>query len=101
MPDGGHAGGKGGGSGGAGGSGGGAAGGAQLYWQAVDTNHSGTLNKIWGSSASNIWAVGELGVRRHYDGVSWSAQITTPRAVDLHSVFGLSESDVWAVGRFG
>src|SRR5207247_1746353 len=64
------------------------------------------LNSIWGTSASDVWAVGD-GTNYsapfailHYDGATWSSAPTptTFPPVNLSAVCGTSASDVWAVG---
>jgi hypothetical protein len=59
-----------------------------------------SLHGIWGSSASDIWAVGAGGTIIHYDGKVWrySASGTTR---DLYGVWGSSATDIWAVGEDG
>ena len=52
---------------------------------------------MWSISASDIWAVGELGTLMHWNGTAWSAGqsgVTT----DLNAVWASSATDVWAVG---
>ncbi|RPJ61789.1 MAG: hypothetical protein EHM23_05675 [Acidobacteria bacterium] len=60
----------------------------------------GTLNEIWGSSNSNVLAVGYDGTILQYNGVSW-----TPMASgtddDLDGIWGSSPTDVFAVGQGG
>jgi hypothetical protein len=55
------------------------------------------LRAVWGSSGSDIWAVGLGGVMLHFDGMSWTpVSSVTPQ--DLTSIWGSSASDIWAVG---
>src|SRR5690242_14196981 len=67
---------------------------------------SGDYNGIWGTSASDVWAVGlsegftDLGLISHYNGTSWSTLRTDVSEV-LTDVWGSSPSDVWAVGYGG
>lgn len=84
-------------------------------WNAVTVPASGSLESIsglWGTSGSNIWAVGSTGSSPnttaqiwHYDGAGWtqcatgnpcSSPGTTSTA--LNGIFGLSATDIWAVG---
>ncbi len=58
------------------------------------------LREIWGSSASDIFAVGNGGAGLHFNGASWST-MTTGASFDLLGVWGSSAYDVFAVGAFG
>ena len=51
---------------------------------------------FWGTSATNVWAVGDGGTVVHYDGTAWSvvAGATTARLV---RVWGPSPSNVYAI----
>lgn len=59
---------------------------------------------IWGSGASDIWAVGVpsggTGPIGHWGGADWTA-FASPDGVSLQAVRGLSATDVWAVGVAG
>jgi len=57
----------------------------------------GAIFSIWGSSSSNIIAVGGGGQIRRYNGTSWSA-MTSPTTRQLARVSGSGPNDVWAVG---
>ncbi|WP_394822270.1 hypothetical protein [Pendulispora albinea] len=52
---------------------------------------------VWGSSATDVWEVGEAGTILHFDGVSWT-RVPSGTKVDLQAVSGSSATDVWAVG---
>lgn len=53
--------------------------------------------KVWGSSAQDVFVVGQQGAILHYDGSSWT-QMPSPVRAGLLTVAGRSGSDVWAVG---
>ena len=57
------------------------------------------LYDIWGSSPSDVYAVGDAGLILHYDGKSWTA--SRHGADFLLSVAGLNAGDAWAVGGSG
>ena len=59
-----------------------------------------SLGEVWGSSGSDVFAVGGGGFILHYNGTSWTAmdRITSN---DLSGVWGSSGSDVFAVGFGG
>jgi photosystem II stability/assembly factor-like uncharacterized protein len=61
-----------------------------------------TLNGVWRSSASDVWAVGDTNAILNYDGTQWSAPATGLAATNTYNaVWGTSASDVWAVGNAG
>ncbi|WP_146645315.1 hypothetical protein [Labilithrix luteola] len=55
-----------------------------------------SLTAIWGSSASDIWAVGSAGTVLHYDGNAWTLDTPfTPST--LRAIAGTSATNLWAV----
>jgi hypothetical protein len=58
------------------------------------------LNGVWGSGASNVWAVGNYGTILHWDGSGWS-RVSSGTTNGLRGVWGSGASDVWAVGDYG
>jgi hypothetical protein len=58
------------------------------------------LRAIWGFSADKLWAVGDGGVIRVYDGTQWIAD-KSPTGGALNAIHGLAAHDVWAVGAGG
>ena len=56
-----------------------------------------TLRDVWGSSANNVWAVGDSGVVLHYDGTSWS-RVASGTMMVLTAVHGTAANDVWFGG---
>lgn len=61
-------------------------------------NTSGPLTDVWGSSLSNVWAVG-WGLYR-YNGTSWSAN-AAPVDTTYYGIWGTSANDIFAVGIGG
>jgi hypothetical protein len=57
----------------------------------------GPLYAIWGTSATNAFAVGANGRIVHFDGTSWSV-MASPTTGRLGAVGGTGPNDVWAVG---
>ncbi len=55
---------------------------------------------VWGSSSSDVYAVGDLGTVYHYNGSAWS-QVAVPTANHMRGAFGFSASDVTIVGDAG
>jgi hypothetical protein len=66
----------------------------------ADIGANGELRRpyMWGTSATDVWAVGLGGTTLHYDGVSWAPLQSAP--MDLYSVWNTSPSDVWATGAY-
>ena len=56
-----------------------------------------TLNGIWGTSATNIYAVGLEGTILRYNGADWTSE-TSGTIKRLNAVWGLSETNIYAVG---
>ena len=59
-----------------------------------------TLLDIWGSSGSNVFAVGANGTILHYNGSAWSL-MTSGTTQALSGIWGSSGNDVFAVGTGG
>ena len=68
--------------------------------QTQGNNPPSTLDGVWGSSSSDVFAVGYSGTILHYDGSAWSA-MTSGTSYALYAVWGSSSSDVFAVGSGG
>jgi hypothetical protein len=66
----------------------------------MTTGTSAGLLGVWGSSATDVYAVGETGTMLHYDGVNWSA-VESGTEVDLYGIWGSSSTNVYAVGGQG
>ncbi len=64
---------------------------------------SAFLKGVWGSSATNVFAVGEEGTIVHYDGLEWNPMKSgiTDQTIHLYGVWGSSSSDIYAVGSSG
>ncbi len=71
-----------------------------LAWSAMTSDTTVQLNSVWGSSSSNVFAVGALGTIRKYDGTSWSGS-SSGTIWQLNGVWGSSASNVFAVGNGG
>jgi hypothetical protein len=58
-----------------------------------------SLNKVWGTSSEDLYAVGEYGTVWHRKGSAWANESMPPVAKsNLLTVFGCSATDVYAVG---
>ncbi|MDY6835720.1 MAG: hypothetical protein SVY53_13060, partial [Chloroflexota bacterium] len=58
------------------------------------------LYGVWGSSSTDVFAVGGDGTILHYDGSDWSG-MTSPTSRWFSGVWGSSSTDVFAVGGDG
>jgi hypothetical protein len=58
---------------------------------------STALLKVWGTTATNVFAVGQLGVILGYDGTNW-AQVPSGTSEDLISLWGTGPDHIVAVG---
>jgi hypothetical protein len=80
-------------------------GGGFLHWDGASwtevASPAGGLNEIWGSSSSNVFAVGDQGAVVHFDGARWQTQRTPASGRALHAIVGLGENEVYAVGDAG
>ena len=56
--------------------------------------------EVWGTSASDLWGVGPVGMIRHFDGSSWSS-VPSGTTDNFLGVWGAAANDVWAVGAKG
>jgi hypothetical protein len=69
-----------------------------LAWSIVPSGTVNNLYVVWGTSASNVWAVGDQTIV-HYDGATW-APVAGGSGIVLYSIWGSSASDIWAVGSY-
>ncbi len=58
------------------------------------------LRGVWGSSSTDVFAVGAGGTILHYNGSTWIG-MTSSTANNLYGIWGSSSSDVFAVGASG
>ena len=57
-----------------------------------------TLYAVWGTSPSDVYAVGDTGTILHYNGTDWSAD-TSNTTGQLHSIWGSSPTNIYVVGN--
>jgi hypothetical protein len=69
-------------------------------WSVMTSGTTNNLNSIWGSSGSDVFAVGDSGTILHYDGTAWSA-VASPTTDNLNSIWGSSNTHAIAVGDNG
>jgi len=77
--------------------------GDSVFWEVVeDVPTNEALNGVWGTSASDIWAVGNAGVVLHYDGARWSRVKVAgvgEAPSDLYTVWSPAPGQVWIGGQ--
>jgi len=69
-------------------------------WSAMSSGTTNNLNGLWGSSGSDVFAVGDNGTILHYDGTAWSA-MTSLTTNNLNAIWGISANFAFAVGAHG
>ncbi len=62
--------------------------------------HGNSIQDIWGSDASHVWAVGTAGQIVMWDGSAWVPQ-ASGTTKNLGKVWGLDATHVWAAGDDG
>lgn len=67
-------------------------------WTECPTGVTVALNGISGSSANDVWAVGDAGTVLHFDGSAWTVE-TVPTTDTLSAVFVPEAGSVYAVGN--
>lgn len=71
-----------------------------VNWGTANSGTTKWLSSVWGSSGSDVFAVGDDGTILHYNGSSWTSMDSGTTAW-LSSVWGTSSSNVFAVGDDG
>jgi hypothetical protein len=74
-------------------------------WQVADIDQGKAFSGIWGSSDSDIYAVGPDTGIVHWDGTSWSPVVVDPNVAGFAlptfgCVWGSGPSDVWFAGSY-
>jgi hypothetical protein len=69
-------------------------------WTQSPTSPKQKLLGMWGTSSTDVWAVGLGGGAFHFDGQTWTKQATGTSEA-LWAVWGSTPSDVWLVGTSG
>jgi hypothetical protein len=68
-------------------------------WSFVE-GRFGPLYGIWGTSETDVWAVGAGGMIIHFDGTAWSQRASGTTEI-LLDVWASTPDDAWAVGQNG
>ncbi len=67
-------------------------------WQIMESGTNVHLNSVWGTSSSNVYAVGDDGVVLHYDGNTWSP-MDINKSEPVYDIWGSSQNDIYIVGN--
>ncbi|MBX3268954.1 MAG: hypothetical protein KF729_01765 [Sandaracinaceae bacterium] len=59
-----------------------------------------TLRAVTGTSATDVWTVGDGGESHHWDGAAWTT-VSTGSVSSLRGLWASSPTNVWAVGTGG
>jgi len=70
-------------------------------WTRQSSNTLNNLYGVWGTSATNLWAVGLGGTILHGDGDTWTATLTSPTSAQLNAICGFDANEIYAVGEGG
>ena len=73
---------------------------AEAGWTTMSSGTIESLRGVWGSSESDVFAVGNSGTIVHYDGYTWSG-MESGTTNHLGDVWGSGGNDVFAVGESG
>jgi len=75
--------------------------GSGFTWTQMPSGTTSALTAVWGTSGTNVYAVGYDGTLLHYDGAAWTRQ-TLGDAFTTHlAVWGSSATSVFVVGGGG
>jgi len=69
-------------------------------WSPMTSGVPDRLYGVWGTSSSNMYAVGNLGTLLHYDGNAWTPMVSRTAAT-LRCAWGPGAGDVYAGGLAG
>jgi hypothetical protein len=67
-------------------------------WTAMTAGTSSDLQAVWGTSSSDVFAVGLDGAIVHYNGTAWSV-MPSNTSTYFYGVWGVGAKDVYAVGN--
>jgi hypothetical protein len=70
-------------------------------WERIPTGLPIDLADLWGTSPTNIYAVGERGTILHYAGSTWTPVPSVPTIQTLNAIWGFDADDIFVVGDWG
>jgi hypothetical protein len=57
------------------------------------------LHSVWGTSSSDMYAVGDGGTILHFDGQAWT-KMASGTTKNLYSIWGTDDKNIWAAGFY-
>ncbi len=66
-------------------------------WYQVTVNSTVDIHGIWGTSSSNLYAVGGYGTILHYNGATWTS-MTSNTMLTLKDIWGIDANTIYAAG---
>jgi hypothetical protein len=76
--------------------------GGDVVWTQVDSKSTTRLRGLWGSSANDVWVVGDNGTIRHFDANATEAEIVESKTrSNFNAVWGSGPNDIWVIGDKG
>jgi len=77
-------------------------GGATFEWTIHSVDGVRAVHAVWGLAGNDVWAVGEMGLAKHWDGATWSQAAVRVNNVlvtrQIWAIWGTSSDDFWIVG---
>jgi hypothetical protein len=65
-------------------------------WSRMDSGVTQELEDVWGTSPSDVFAIGRDGIILHFDGTTWTS-MNSSTTMPLRDIWGSSSSDVFAL----
>jgi photosystem II stability/assembly factor-like uncharacterized protein len=69
----------------------------QTGWILSRTEVGAIFNSIWSYTDSKVWAVGDGGLIKYWNGIAWLTQVSGTGS-DFYAIHGYNDSNIYAVG---
>ena len=69
-------------------------------FEGIETGVQNTIYDMWGTSSTNLYAVGSKGALLNWSGQGWTQQANVTQE-DLRGIHGVDAKNIWAVGYKG
>ena len=70
-------------------------------WITMSSGSTDSIEGVWGSSSSNVYAVTDIGEVLHYNGSAWSSETKFATVAVLYDIWGTGANDIYGVGGMG